>query len=182
MVESVNFAVVALALAVVFIYLILASQFGSFLQPLAIMASLPLSLIGVILALVLCRSTLNIFSIIGFVMLMGLVTKNAILLVDFINHGLAAGQSRREAVIAAGGVRLRPILMTTLAMIFGMLPLAMALGEGAEQRAPMGQAVIGGVMTSSMLTLIVVPVIYTYLDDFTLWLRRRLARPAGASP
>ena len=181
MIESVNFAGMALALAVIFIYLILASQFGSFLQPLAIMASLPLSLVGVILALVVCRSTLNIFSIIGFVMLMGLVTKNAILLVDFINHGIAAGQSRRDAVIAAGGVRLRPILMTTLAMSFGMIPLALALGDGAEQRAPMGQAVIGGVMTSSMLTLIVVPVIYTYLDDFTQWLRRRFAGPNGES-
>ena len=181
MIESVNFAVMALGLAVVFIYLILASQFGSFLQPLAIMASLPLSLIGVILALVICRSTLNIFSIIGFVMLMGLVTKNAILLVDFINHGLAAGQSRRDAVIAAGGVRLRPILMTTMAMIFGMFPLALALGDGAEQRAPMGQAVIGGVMTSSLLTLIVVPVIYTYLDDFTSWLRRLSGGPSGDS-
>jgi HAE1 family hydrophobic/amphiphilic exporter-1 len=179
MIESVNFAMVALGLAVIFIYLILASQFGSFLQPLAIMASLPLSLVGVILALVICRSTLNIFSIIGFIMLMGLVTKNAILLVDFINHGIAAGKSRREAVIAAGGVRLRPILMTTLAMIFGMIPLALALGDGAEQRAPMGQAVIGGVMTSSLLTLIVVPVIYTYLDDFTQWLRRRFAAHSG---
>jgi HAE1 family hydrophobic/amphiphilic exporter-1 len=179
MIESVNFAMIALGLAVIFIYLILASQFGSFLQPLAIMASLPLSLVGVILALVACRSTLNIFSIIGFVMLMGLVTKNAILLVDFINHGLASGQPRRDAVIAAGGVRLRPILMTTLAMIFGMIPLALALGDGAEQRAPMGQAVIGGVMTSSLLTLIVVPVIYTYLDDFTTWLRRRFAGPSG---
>jgi HAE1 family hydrophobic/amphiphilic exporter-1 len=181
MIESVNFAVIALGLAVIFIYLILASQFGSFLQPLAIMASLPLSLVGVILALVICRSTLNIFSIIGFVMLMGLVTKNAILLVDFINHGLADGKTRRDAVIAAGGVRLRPILMTTLAMIFGMIPLAMAFGDGAEQRAPMGQAVIGGVMTSSLLTLIVVPVIFTYLDDFTQWLRRRFAGPPGDS-
>jgi HAE1 family hydrophobic/amphiphilic exporter-1 len=181
MIESVNFAIIALGLAVIFIYLILASQFGSFLQPLAIMASLPLSLVGVILALVICRSTLNIFSIIGFVMLMGLVTKNAILLVDFINHGLADGKTRRDAVIAAGGVRLRPILMTTLAMIFGMIPLAMAFGDGAEQRAPMGQAVIGGVMTSSLLTLIVVPVIFTYLDDFTQWLRRRFAGPPGDS-
>ena len=181
MIESVNFAVIALGLAVIFIYLILASQFGSFLQPLAIMASLPLSVVGVILALVICRSTLNIFSIIGFVMLMGLVTKNAILLVDFINHGLADGKSRRDAVISAGGVRLRPILMTTLAMIFGMIPLAMAFGDGAEQRAPMGQAVIGGVMTSSLLTLIVVPVIYTYLDDFTQWLRKHFGGPSGDS-
>jgi HAE1 family hydrophobic/amphiphilic exporter-1 len=179
MIESVNFATTALALAVIFIYLILASQFGSFLQPVAIMASLPLSLIGVILALVVFGSTLNIFSIIGFVMLMGLVTKNAILLVDFINHGLAQGMPRREAVINAGGVRLRPILMTTLAMIFGMLPLALALGDGAEQRAPMGQAVIGGVMTSSLLTLVVVPVIYTYLDDFTHWLRGHFGQAHG---
>ena len=116
-------------------------------------------------------------------MLMGLVTKNAILLVDFINHGLAAGQSRRDAVIAAGGVRLRPILMTTLAMIFGMLPLALALTEGSEQRAPMGQAVIGGVITSSVLTLVVVPVIYCWLDDLGAWARRRFGRrvPPGAA-
>jgi hydrophobic/amphiphilic exporter-1 (mainly G- bacteria), HAE1 family len=157
---------------VIFIYLILASQFGSFLQPVAIMASLPLSLIGVLLALLLFRSTLNIFSIIGFVMLMGLVTKNAILLVDFVNQARGHGMTRTQAVVEAGAVRLRPILMTTLAMIFGMIPLALGLGDGGEQRSPMGQAVIGGVITSSLLTLIVVPVIYTYLDDFAAWARR----------
>ena len=105
-------------------------------------------------------------------MLMGLVTKNAILLVDFINHARRAGRLRAEAVIEAGSVRLRPIMMTTLAMIFGMLPLALGLGEGGEQRSPMGQAVIGGVITSSLLTLVVVPVIYTYLDDLADWARR----------
>jgi HAE1 family hydrophobic/amphiphilic exporter-1 len=177
--ESMHFAGIALALAVIFIYLILASQFGSFLQPVAIMVSLPLSLIGVILALLVFRSTLNIFSIIGFVMLMGLVTKNAILLVDFINRGMRAGKPRREAVVEAGAVRLRPILMTTLAMIFGMLPLALGLGAGGEQRAPMGQAVVGGVITSGLLTLVVVPVIYTYFDDFTKWLKQRFQRTAG---
>ena len=166
------YAAQALALAVVFIYLILASQFGSFLQPVAIMMSLPMSLIGVILALLVARSTLNIFSIIGFIMLMGLVTKNAILLIDFVNQERRAGVQRREAVLAAGRIRLRPILMTTLAMIFGMFPLALGLGEGAEQRAPMGQAVIGGVITSSLLTLVVVPVIYTYLDDIATWFGR----------
>jgi hypothetical protein len=170
--ESMGYAAQALALAVVFIYLILASQFGSFLQPVAIMMSLPMSLIGVILALMLARSTLNIFSIIGFIMLMGLVTKNAILLVDFVNQERKAGRARHGAVLAAGRIRLRPILMTTLAMIFGMFPLALGLGEGAEQRAPMGQAVIGGVITSSLLTLVVVPVIYTYLDDLAGWARR----------
>jgi HAE1 family hydrophobic/amphiphilic exporter-1 len=172
--ESMSYAGQALALAVIFIYLILASQFASFMQPAAIMVSLPLSLIGVVLALIVARSTLNIFSIIGFIMLMGLVTKNAILLVDFVNQGRREGLARAEAVVRAGAVRLRPILMTTLAMIFGMIPLALGLGEGGEQRAPMGQAVIGGVITSSLLTLVVVPVIYTYLDDLAGWLRRRL--------
>jgi HAE1 family hydrophobic/amphiphilic exporter-1 len=170
--ESMHFASQALALAVVFIYLILASQFASFIQPVAIMMSLPLSLVGVVLALMVARSTLNIFSIIGFIMLMGLVTKNAILLVDFINHERRAGAGRHSAVLAAGRIRLRPILMTTLAMIFGMIPLALGLGEGGEQRAPMGQAVIGGVITSGLLTLVVVPVIYTYLDDLAAWARR----------
>jgi hydrophobic/amphiphilic exporter-1 (mainly G- bacteria), HAE1 family len=170
--ETLHYASQALALAVIFIYLILASQFGSFLQPVAIMTSLPLSLIGVVLALLAARSTLNIFSVIGFIMLMGLVTKNAILLVDFINQSRREGLERVAAVVRAGSVRLRPILMTTLAMIFGMIPLASGLGEGGEQRAPMGQAVIGGVITSSLLTLIVVPVIYTYLDDLAAWAKR----------
>ncbi|HYX62863.1 MAG TPA: efflux RND transporter permease subunit, partial [Burkholderiales bacterium] len=182
--ESLHFASQALVLAVVFIYLILASQFGSFLQPAAIMMSLPLSLIGVVLALLVARSTLNIFSIIGFIMLMGLVTKNAILLIDFVIQSRRAGLERRAAILKAGSVRLRPILMTTLAMIFGMLPLALGLGEGAEQRAPMGQAVIGGVITSSLLTLVVVPVIYSYLDDLALWLAKafgKLSRSAAGN-
>jgi hydrophobic/amphiphilic exporter-1 (mainly G- bacteria), HAE1 family len=154
----------ALFLAVVFIYLILASQFGSFTQPFSIMLSLPLSLVGVALALLLTGDTLNIMSMIGLIMLMGLVTKNAILLVDFTNHSRREGLGRNEALIKAGSTRLRPIVMTTLAMIFGMLPLAFAIGAGAEMRAPMARAVIGGLITSTLLTLIVVPVVYTYLD------------------
>jgi HAE1 family hydrophobic/amphiphilic exporter-1 len=177
--ETLYYASQALALAVIFIYLILASQFASFLQPVAIMTSLPLSLIGVVLALLAARSTMNIFSVIGFIMLMGLVTKNAILLIDFVNQARREGLERAAAVVRAGAVRLRPILMTTLAMIFGMIPLASGLGEGGEQRAPMGQAVIGGVITSSLLTLIVVPVIYTYLDDLAAWGRRVLGRRFG---
>jgi HAE1 family hydrophobic/amphiphilic exporter-1 len=157
----------ALGLAVIFIYLVLASQFGSFLQPVAIMASLPLSLIGVLLALLMTGTTLNIFSIIGFIMLMGLVTKNAILLVDFTNHAIRDGRSVREAIFEAGQVRLRPILMTTLAMIFGMLPMAIGVGAGGEMLAPMGRAVIGGVITSTLLTLLIVPVLYTYIYGFT---------------
>lgn len=173
MAEAFGYAVESLALAIIFIYMILASQFKSFLQPLAIMASLPLTLLGVIVALLIFRSTMNLFSIIGFILLMGLVTKNAILLVDFANKAREAGMGRDEALLEAAHVRLRPILMTTLAMIFGMMPLALGLGEGAEQRSPMGQSVIGGVITSSLLTLVVVPVIYTYLDDFVAWLKRR---------
>ena len=165
-VETIGFMSESLALAIVFIYLILASQFGSFLQPLAIMLSLPLSLIGVMLGLAVTRGTLNIMSMIGIIMLMGLVTKNAILLVDFANAARKRGFNRRAALVEAGELRLRPIVMTTLAMIFGMLPTALALGQGAEFRAPMAHAVIGGLITSTLLTLIVVPVVYTLLDDF----------------
>ncbi len=154
----------ALFLAIIFIYLILASQFGSFTHPFSIMLSLPLSLVGVALALLVTRDTLNIMSMIGLIMLMGLVTKNAILLVDFTNQARREGLPRNEALIKAGSTRLRPIVMTTLAMIFGMLPLAFAIGAGAEMRAPMARAVIGGLITSTLLTLVVVPVVYTYLD------------------
>ncbi|MFM8768823.1 MAG: efflux RND transporter permease subunit, partial [Rubrivivax sp.] len=152
--ESFSYAVSALAMAVIFIYMILASQFRSYLQPVALMASLPLTLIGVVLALLMWRSTLNMFSIIGVIMLMGLVTKNAILLVDFANRA-------RED---------------------GMEPLAFALTEGSEQRAPMGQAVIGGVITSSLLTLVVVPVIYVYLDYLGAWARRLFTSGRGQGP
>lgn len=162
--ETTGYAATALSLAVILIYLVLASQFGSFLQPLAIMVSLPLSLIGVFVGLLVAGSTLNIFSAIGFLTLMGLVTKNAILLVDFSNQERAAGKSEIDSLLEAGGVRLRPIMMTTLAMIFGMLPLALAAGEGSGQRAPMAHAVIGGLISSTLLTLIVVPVILTYLN------------------
>jgi hydrophobe/amphiphile efflux-1 (HAE1) family protein len=176
--ESFNAAVAALGMAVIFIYLILASQFGSFIQPIAIMASLPFTLIGVFLALLLTGSTLNMFSIIGIIMLMGLVTKNAILLVDFTNQGLREGKTRHDAILAAGQVRLRPILMTTLAMIFGMLPMAIGSADGGEQNAPMGRAVIGGVITSTLLTLIVVPVIYTYLDTWGRKMKSWFVKPA----
>mgnify|MGYP003349353739 FL=1 len=140
-------------------------------------SALPLTLIGVFLSLMFFRSTLNLFSIIGFVMLMGLVTKNAILLVDFANQARKQGMDRNAALLEAAHVRLRPILMTTMAMIFGMIPLALGLTEGSEQRAPMGQSVIGGIITSSILTLVVVPVIYTWLDDFAHWGRRRFLPP-----
>ena len=153
----------AMLMAVLFIYIVLASQFNSFKQPIAIMASLPLAMIGVMLALLITGTTLNLFSMIGMVMLMGLVTKNAILLLDFANGARLRGLKVKEALLEAGQVRMRPIMMTTFAMIFGMLPLALALNEGGELQAGMGRAIIGGVITSALLTLVVVPVIYSYL-------------------
>jgi HAE1 family hydrophobic/amphiphilic exporter-1 len=173
--ETKGYVLSALLLAVVFIYLILASLFGSFLQPLAIMIALPLSFIGVALALLITRGNMNVMTMIGIIMLMGLVTKNGILLVDFANQLRADGQTRAAALLSAGRIRLRPIIMTTVAMIFGMMPLALALGAGAEARAPMARAVIGGLITSTLLTLFVVPVMYTFLDDLGSWVSARLA-------
>ncbi|WP_276719345.1 efflux RND transporter permease subunit [Pseudooceanicola nitratireducens] len=174
--ESGASAAAALLLAVVFIYLVLASQFGSFVQPLAIMSSLPLAIIGVMLGLMVGGSTLNMFSIIGFIMLMGLVVKNAILLVDNANQHRAAGMNLFDALVEAGTTRFRPIVMTTLAMIFGMLPLALNIHGGSGQNAPMAHAVIGGLISSSLLTLVVVPVLLTYIDAFVRAIRPLLPR------
>jgi HAE1 family hydrophobic/amphiphilic exporter-1 len=138
------------------------------------MFSLPLAVVGMAGMLLATGDTLNIMSFIGLILLMGLVTKNAILLVDYTKVLRRQGMDRRTALVTAGRTRLRPIMMTTLAMIFGMLPLAMGIGQGAEMRAPMGRAVIGGLITSTVLTLVVVPVVYTILDDFSGWLRRRI--------
>lgn len=176
MVESFGYMTEALILAILFVYLILASQFESFIDPLAIMLSLPLSLVGMAGMLYLTGDTINMMSLIGLIMLMGLVTKNAILLVDYTKVLRSRGLERREAIITAGRTRLRPIMMTTLAMIFGMLPLALALGSGAEMRAPMARAVIGGLITSTFLTLLVVPVVYSLLDDVSERFRRKRAQ------
>ncbi|NHQ87972.1 efflux RND transporter permease subunit [Iodobacter sp. HSC-16F04] len=165
----------AIGLALIFIYFVLASQFGSFLQPLAIMASLPFSLTGALLALFFTGTTINLFSMIGFMMLLGLAVKNAILLVDFANTAKREGLAVKDALLSAGQVRLRPILMTTAAMIFGMLPMSLGLGEGGETQAAMGRAIIGGVISSTVLTLIVVPILYAWLDG---WAVKRKARKA----
>jgi HAE1 family hydrophobic/amphiphilic exporter-1 len=172
--ETLGSMISALLLAVVFIYMVLASQFGSFLQPLAIMMALPLSVVGVMLGLLVGGSTLNMYSMIGFVMLMGLVVKNAILLVDNANQHRNEGMSLVEALIEAGGTRFRPIVMTTLAMVFGMMPLALAIHEGSDQSAPMAHAVIGGLISSTLLTLVVVPVMLTYIDAVSCWVGRLL--------
>jgi HAE1 family hydrophobic/amphiphilic exporter-1 len=171
----------ALGLAILLMYLILVVQFGSFLDPLAIMLSLPLSLIGVVLALLVTKGTLNIMSMIGVILLMGIVAKNAILLVDFAKWTRESKKvTLREALIEAGRVRLRPILMTTFALIAGMIPVALGLGEGADFRAPLGRAVIGGVLTSTLLTLIVIPTFYEILDEWRENLSHMFARhPKG---
>jgi HAE1 family hydrophobic/amphiphilic exporter-1 len=176
MTESFGNIFKALALSVIFIYLLLASLYESFTDPFSIMLSLPLSLIGAILMLWVFKSALSIMSLIGIVMLMGLVTKNAILLIDFVKQQREKGVSRFDAILVAGPIRLRPILMTTFAMVFGMLPLALGLGPGAELRAPMARAVIGGLISSTVLTLVVVPVVYTLIDDFTGLFRRKKAQ------
>ena len=138
------------------------------------MLSLPLSIVGMAGLLFLTGDTINIMSLIGLIMLMGLVTKNAILLVDYAKVLRRRGIERREAVIIAGRTRLRPIVMTTLAMIFGMMPLALGIGAGAEMRAPMARAVVGGLLTSTLLTLLVVPVMYTLMEDLGGWLTGKL--------
>jgi HAE1 family hydrophobic/amphiphilic exporter-1 len=167
MAESFQNLLFALFLAVVLIYMVLASQFGSFLHPLTIMLSLPMAIIGAIGGLLVTGYTMSIFSMIGIILLMGLVTKNAILLIDYTNTLRERDRlERNAALLKAGPVRLRPILMTTAAMIFGMLPIALGIGgSGGEQRAPMAVAVIGGLITSTLLTLILVPVVYTIMDD-----------------
>ena len=153
----------ALGVAVLLMYLVLVVQFGSFLDPLAIMLSLPLSLIGVVGALMLTGDTLNIMSLIGVILLMGIVAKNAILLIDFAKWSEEKGMPRREAIIEAGRARLRPILMTTFALIAGHDSGGARRGEGADFRAPLGRAIIGGVITSTLLTLLVIPTFYDIL-------------------
>jgi HAE1 family hydrophobic/amphiphilic exporter-1 len=164
----------ALGIAVMLMYLILVVQFGSFLDPLAILMSLPLSLIGVLLALAVSGMTVNLMSLIGVILLMGIVAKNAILLIDFAKWAREKeGMPLREALIEAGAIRLRPILMTTFALIAGMIPVALGRGEGAQFRAPLGMAIIGGVLTSTLLTLLVIPTFYEVMDEWRHWLAGR---------
>lgn len=176
MAEAIPGLMKALLMGVLFIYLILAALFESFIDPFAIVFALPFGIIGALLALFLTGSNLSMMAIIGIIMLMGLVTKNAILLVDFAKQRRAEGEERGAALLQAASTRLRPIIMTTLAMIFGMLPTALSTGLGSEGRSPMAYAIIGGLITSTFLTLIVVPVIYTFLDDAKGWFHKKPAR------
>lgn len=172
MMESFMYMFSALALAILLVYMLMGALFESFLTPLVIMFSLPQAMVGAILALLVTGNVMSIVGMIGIIMLMGLVTKNAILMVDYTNTLRERGKNRHDALLEAGPTRLRPILMTTLAMIGGMMPTALALNQGAEMRAPMAIAVIGGLILSTMLTLIVIPVMYTLVDDGWQWFMR----------
>ncbi len=174
--ESFGYLMFALVLGVVLAYMVLASQYESFIHPITVLLSMPFSFIGAFLAILITGKTLNIFTFIGLILLMGLVKKNAILLVDYTNTLRSRGMERKEAIITAGPVRLRPILMTTFAMVLGMLPIAAGIGEGAETRSPMAIATIGGLLTSLFLTLVVVPVVYDLFDEMqSRILRKRSA-------
>jgi len=154
-------------MAVVFIYLVLAAQFESFVHPLTILLAVPLAIVGALISLFLLRQSLNVYSQIGLIMLIGLVTKNAILIVEYANQLRSRGRSVLDAVVEASEIRLRPILMTSFSTIFGVLPIAIGLGAGAEARRPLGVAVVGGMFFSTFLTLVLVPVVYTMLARFT---------------
>jgi len=173
--ESLASLLLGLIMAIVAVYLVLSAQFESFLHPLTIMLALPLALFGAVATLGLLGMTLNIYSFIGIIMLMGLVTKNSILLVDYANTLRNRGMERYDAVVRSAVVRLRPILMTSFSVMIGVLPIALALGAGAESRRPLGTAVIGGMFFSTALTLFVVPVFYMLFDDALLWTRERIA-------
>lgn len=155
----------AIGMSVLLLYLVMSAQFESFVDPISILFSLPLAIIGAVIGLFVCKTQLSLMSIMGIIMLIGLVSKNGILLVDAAKQRIEQGMPREKAIKEAGLIRLRPIVMTTLAMIFGMIPLAVSKGMGSEMRAPMAEAVIGGLVTSTILTLFVVPIMYTILDD-----------------
>jgi HAE1 family hydrophobic/amphiphilic exporter-1 len=176
MAESMNSLLFAIGLAVLIVYMLLASQFDSLIHPFTIMFALPPALAGALIALLVTGNTINIMSVIGIVLLFGLVTKNSILLVDLTIQRQESGLDREAALREACPIRLRPILMTAVSMIFGVLPVALALGEGGEARAPMAVATIGGMITSTMLTLFLVPVVYAYMDRFATFVRGRESR------
>jgi hydrophobic/amphiphilic exporter-1 (mainly G- bacteria), HAE1 family len=171
-----------LLMAVFLVYLVMASQFESLLHPFVILFTIPLALVGAVLALFITGTTLNVVAFIGVIMLAGIVVNNAIVLVDFINQLRAAGMEKFAAIREAGEIRLRPILMTTLTTVLGLLPMAVGLGEGAEVRAPMALVVIGGLLTSTLLTLVVIPVVYSLVDIRTATAQAEMTATPEASP
>ncbi|MBM7616091.1 efflux RND transporter permease subunit [Alkaliphilus hydrothermalis] len=176
MVDAFSDLALALLLAVVFVYMILASQFESLIHPFTIMLSVPLAFAGGILGLFITGRTLSVPAFIGVIMLAGIVVNNAIVLVDYINIRRGEGEERKEAILNAGPIRLRPILMTTLTTVLGLLPLALGIGEGAEAQAPMATVVIGGLLLSTLLTLVFIPVMYTIFDDFNQFIKSKILK------
>lgn len=176
MLSSMGFA---LLISIIFIYLVLSSLYESFVTPFTILLALPLALCGAAFALFITQESVNIFTLLGVFMLIGVSGKNSILLIDFTNHLIGQGKSRAEALIEAGKIRLRPILMTSFALIFGTLPVAIGISESSAQRTAMGVAIIGGLISSTLLTLVVVPAVFGYIDDFRVWVRGKLARLVG---
>jgi HAE1 family hydrophobic/amphiphilic exporter-1 len=177
--ESFGYLIFALWMAVMISYIILAGQYNNFLHPLTILSALPLSTIGAFAGLLVFGQTLNIMSMIGMILLLGIVKKNSILMVDFTNQLRDQGMERREALFKACPIRLRPILMTAIATIAGVLPTAIGIGTGAEARRPMAVAILGGMISSTFLTLYVVPAIYTYFDDLLPLSQRLLGKLQG---
>lgn len=180
MMESFQDLFLALLLAIVLVYMVIASQFESLIHPFTIMFSVPLALSGGIFGLFITGRTLSVPAFIGIIMLAGIVVNNAIVLVDYINTRRASGEDRKEAIINAGPIRLRPILMTTLTTALGLVPLALGIGEGAETQAPMATVVIGGLLLSTLLTLVFIPVLYTIFDDFTIFIKRKVLKKKPA--
>ncbi|MGH7429295.1 MAG: efflux RND transporter permease subunit, partial [Candidatus Methylomirabilaceae bacterium] len=181
--ESFRDLLISLALAVLFVYMVMAMQFESLLHPMTIMFSLPLAAVGAFPLLAVTRINVSIMSLLGIIMLTGIVVNNAIIFVDYTNRLRERGRSRWDALLEAGATRLRPILMTSLVTILGGLPVALGLGSsGAEWRRPLGMAVLGGVLTSTFLTLLVIPVVYTLLEDIVSRVRRTpVVAPGGAT-
>jgi hydrophobic/amphiphilic exporter-1 (mainly G- bacteria), HAE1 family len=160
-----------LVLILLLVYMVMASLYEAFLQPFGIMLTIPLAVIGIVLSLILTGTTLSLSSFIGILMVVGIVTKNGIILVDYIDKLRAGGMDRNQAIVTGGSIRLRPILMTALATMFGCIPMALSHGEGSELFAPIGITVLGGLTTSTFLTLLIMPALYSMLDDFALRLR-----------
>jgi multidrug efflux pump subunit AcrB len=169
----------AMGLGVIFIYLVLASLYESFITPLTILLALPLGMAGAFLALFMFRKSIDIFSLIGIVMLLGVVAKNSILLVDYTKQLLGQGMQVNEALLKACVTRLRPILMTSLALIAGTIPIAIGLNEASAMRTSMGVSIIGGLLSSTLLTLLVIPAAFGYLESFSEWLKKILLRLRG---
>jgi HAE1 family hydrophobic/amphiphilic exporter-1 len=170
----------ALVLAVFLVYLVMASQFESLVHPFVILFTIPLALVGAVLALFITGTTINVIALIGVIMLAGIVVNNAIVLVDLINQLRSQGMEKTEAIMEAGRARLRPIMMTTLTTVLGLLPMAIGFGEGSEVRTPMAITVIGGLIASTLLTLVVIPVVYSLLDRKVMSLVDAAGEPAGA--